>query len=52
MDELIKGYVPKRTIVEQIDIGVQYHIPVPCVDMIYEYQRTESLVQFIDWSKY
>ena len=52
MDELIKGHVPKRTIVEQIDIGVQYHIPVPCVDMIYGYQQTESFVQFIDWSKY
>jgi len=52
MKELMEDPVPKRTIVEQIDIGVQYRIPVPCVDMIYEYQYTESLVQFIDWSKY
>ena len=52
MKELMDGCVPKRNIVEQIDIGVQHCIPVPCVNIIYDYQHSESLVQFIDWSKY
>jgi len=52
MKELMEGPVPKRIIVEQIDIGIQRYIPIPCVDMIYEYQHTVPLVQYIDWSKY
>jgi len=52
MKELMEGRVPKINIVEQIDIGTQICIPVPCIEMIYDYQRPVSLVQFIDWSKY
>jgi len=52
MKELMEGPVPKRSIVEQIDIGIQRYIPIPCVEIIYEYQNPAPLVQFIDWSKY
>ena len=52
MKELMEGSIPKRIIVEQVDIGTQICIPVPCIEMIYEYQHTASLVQYIDWSKY
>ena len=52
MKELMEGPVSKHNIIEQIDIGMQRYIPIPCIDIIYEYQHSTSLVQFIDWSEY
>ena len=52
MNELMEeNPVQKRNIVENIDIGMQYCVPIPCVHIIYEYQRDEQLVQYIDWSE-
>ena len=52
MKQLMEGSVPKTIIMEQIDDATQCYIPIPCVDMIYEYQHTKSSVQEIDWSEY
>ncbi len=52
MDEIMEGKILKREVVDLIDIGMHSHIPLPCVNIIYEYKRSLCLVEFIDWSKY
>ena len=50
MNKLIEP-VPKQQIVNEIDTTINRCIPLPCIDIIYEYQLTKSKIDFIDWSK-
>lgn len=51
MDELANNENYKKKIMNEMD-NTMHCIPRVCVNIIYEYQYTESKVMFIDWSNY
>lgn len=51
MNMLMEWPIPKQTKIDQIDESLNQCIPLECLDIIYEYQH-ETMVQFIDWTKY
>lgn len=51
MEMLMEWPHTKQNKINRIDQSLNTMIPVPCVNIIYEYQF-ESLVGYIDWSKY
>jgi hypothetical protein len=51
MDMLMEWPYTKQDKINHIDQAMETLIPVPLINIIYEYQF-ESLVRYIDWSKY
>jgi hypothetical protein len=55
MEELMSGdLIAKKIKINEIDIGSNCSIPLPCIDIIYCYQSTDEdkKVKFIDWNKF
>ena len=52
IDALTNDSTKKDRTIEQIDNGILKMIPLQLVGIISDYQIEESMVEFIDWSKY
>lgn len=51
MDDLIKNRNYKKKMIKEMEQIIRL-VPSVCINIIYQYQESESKVQFIDWSKY
>lgn len=52
MDCLVNGPIIKKIRIDQINQVISGSMIPPLIEIIYEYQKDISLVEFIDWSKY